>query len=79
MRAVIFAADSNGKSGLEVKDPNGQLRFSIHTNQNHDPFVNFFDRNGKNRIELGIGQNGEAYLILKKGDGTVTHSLVAPN
>lgn len=77
-RAAMFAADGNNKSGLELKDPNGAVKFSIHTNGNNDPFINLFDKNGNNRIELGIAPNGDAYLLLRRGNGTVVHSFVAP-
>lgn len=79
MRAVVFAADNNGKSGLELKDANGNVKLSIHMNQRHDAFVNILDANGRSRIEIGISPAGDAYLVLRKGDGTVVHSLVAPN
>ena len=79
LRAVVFAANDDNKSGLEIKDNRGNVRFSVHTNNNHDPYANFIDANGKSRIELGIATNGDAYLVLKKGNGQVTHSFVAPN
>lgn len=79
MRAVVFAANDDNKSGFELKDNRGNVRFSVHTNNNHDPFANFIDANGKSRIELGISPNGDAYLVMRKGNGQVVHSLVAPN
>ena len=79
LRSVIFANDDNGRSGLEIKDPNGNVRFSVHTNQQHDPFINFIDKNGKSRIEMGISPNGEAYLVMRRSNGTAVHTLVAPN
>ena len=78
LRAVMFAVDGNNKSGLELKDPNGAVKFSIHTNGNNDPFINLFDKNGNNRIELGIAPNGDSYLLLRRGNGTIVHSFVAP-
>lgn len=79
LRAVMFAANDDNKSGFEIKDHRGNVRFSVHTNANHDPFANFIDANGRNRIELGIAPNGDAYLVMRKGNGQVVHSLVAPN
>lgn len=79
LRAVLFADDNNGKSGLEIRDPNSIAKLEMHTNKNDDPFVVFFDDNRKNRIELGIGENGDAYLLLRRGDGTIVHRLIAPN
>lgn len=78
-RAVVFAANDDNKSGLEIKDNRGHVRFSVHTNNNHDPYANFIDANGKSRIEIGISPNGDAYLVLKKSNGQVIHSFVAPN
>lgn len=79
LRAVMFATNDDNKSGLEIKDNKGNVRFSVHTNNNHDPYANFIDANGKSRIELGIAPNGDAYLVLKKSSGQITHSFVAPN
>jgi len=79
LRAVVFAANDDNKSGLEIKDNRGNVRFSVHTNNNHDPYANFIDANGKSRIELGIDKQGCAYLVMRKGDGTAVHTLLAPN
>jgi hypothetical protein len=79
LRAVLFAVDNDNKSGLELRDPNGRTRFSVHTNQNHDPFMNMIDANGKSRIEMGLAPNGDAYLLMRRGNGAIVHSFIAPN
>lgn len=79
LRAVLFAVDNNNHSGFELKDPEGKVRFSVHTNNSHDPYMDFIDANGKGRIQIGIGPKGEAYIQLRKADGTIVHNLVAPN
>ncbi|HWB09348.1 MAG TPA: hypothetical protein VG826_09000 [Pirellulales bacterium] len=77
LRCVLFADDSNDKSGLEIKDPQGRVRLAIHTNQNDDPFITFMDKGGRERIELGIGPNGDAFLMIAGGQGNIVHNLRA--
>jgi hypothetical protein len=77
LRSVLFADDDKGKSGLEIRDPGSKTRFSVHTNQADDPYMNFIDKNGKSRIEIGIDPNGEAYLTILDGDGNIRHNLRA--
>jgi len=75
----MFATDNNGRSGFEIKDANSRVRYSVYTNQNHDPYLNMIDANGKSRIEMGISPDGRAYFLMRRGNGDVVHELVAPN
>ena len=36
-RAVLFSVNNNGRSGMEIKDANGSVRYSVYTNATHDP------------------------------------------
>jgi hypothetical protein len=79
LRSVMFAEDSTGKSGLQIRDPSSNVRMELHTNRNNDPHVELFDVNLKKRIEFGVAENGDAYILLLRGNGTVKHSLIAEN
>lgn len=80
LRSVLYAVNNAGRSGLEIKDPQGRTRFGIRTNtQSDDPFIEFFDKNGNERIEMGVGINGEAYLVMRRGNGDAVHRIVAEN
>ncbi len=78
LRSVIYAENNDNKSGFEIRDPNSNMRFDVHTNANHDPFLQMFDKNLRRRIELGIAPNGDAYLLLLRGDGSPGPRLEAP-
>jgi hypothetical protein len=78
MRCVLFADNNVNKSGLEIRDSHGHLKLAVQTNQNEDPIMSLYDEKGNTRIELGIKPNGEAYLCILSGNGTIVHSFVAP-
>ena len=77
LRCVLHADDGKNKSGLEIRDPNGNVCFAVRTNLNDDAWIEFFDKNGKNRIELGIAVNEDAHLSIYDGAGNVRHRLIA--
>ncbi|MFM9964168.1 MAG: hypothetical protein ACKV2Q_23435 [Planctomycetaceae bacterium] len=80
LRAVLYADNGKGESGMDLKDRRGNSRLSIRTGKNDDAFVNFFDANGKVRIDMGISGNGEAYLHMIDGQGNIRPPrLAAPN
>lgn len=41
LRAVLFAADSSGKSGLEIRGPGGKARLAVYTNHSSYSYMNF--------------------------------------
>ena len=77
-RAVMFADDNTGRSGLEIRKPRGEPAFEARTNRNHDPLLLFRDANGQVRIEMGIAENGQAYLAIRNGAGGLVHDINAP-
>lgn len=75
LRSVLFADDNGGKSGLEIRDPQGRARLAVHTHQNDDPLLSMSDAKGNERIVFGIGPNGQAIFVIKDGKGNVHHNL----
>lgn len=78
LRAVLFADDGANRSGLELRDPQGRSRMTIHTNQNGDSVLRMIDARGQVRMEMGIDVNGHAHLHLRNGRGAMVHELDAP-
>ena len=78
LRAVLFADYGANRSGLELRDPEGRSRMTIHTHRNGDSLLQMFDKRGQNRMEMGFDDNGNAHFHMRNGRGALVHELDAP-
>lgn len=78
LRAVLFADDGANRSGLELRDPEGRSRMTIHTHRNGDSLLQMFDKRGQSRMEMGFDENGNAHFHMRNGRGALVHELDAP-